>query len=364
MEQTVEENIAFLKEAHEKVTYMAQLRETCRRLEDEAKAADKALTSERKKAKDQVNGTVQNRHDELEESYDLQIKKTEDQLRKVRQEREKVKNKGVQARIGGETADLVAENSGLAAKMKSLFKQNQVPAFCRTGWYYSLFAPRGLKEVLILLATILVCFGVVPAIAYLLVPAQNRSTLILILIYAAVILVFCGLYLILHNFTKVKHREMIEEGRDIRNQMEANRKKIAEIKKSIQQDSNEEMYNLGGYDEKISEFEAEIADIEARKQAALEEFENETKPQITDEIMASYADRLSALFQDKKEKDERFSQMDVEKKNLSLDLTENYEAYLGKSNLNPRRLEALIAIFEEGSATNLTEAIEYYKKNR
>ena len=364
MEQTVEENIAFLQEAKEKSERMIQMRETCRRLEDEAKAADKALTNERKKAKDQVAGTIETRHDELEESYDLQIKQTQEKLRKIRQEREKVKNKGVQQRIGGETADLVAENSGLAAKMKTLFKQNKVPGICRTGWYYALFSPRGWKEILILLATILVCFGVVPLIAYLMVPPQNRSTLVLVLIYLAVIILFFGIWLIIHNMTKVKHREMIEEGRIIRDQMEANRRQINAIKKSIKSDSNEEMYNLGGYDEKIAEFEAEIADIEARKKQALDEFENELKPQITDEIMAGYSDRLSELFQDKKVKDERFSQADVERKNLALDLAENYEAYLGKSNMNPKRLEALIAIFEEGSATNLTEAIEYYKKNR
>jgi len=45
-----------------------------------------------------------------------------------------------------------------------------------------------------------------------------------------------------------------------------------------------------------------------------------------------------------------------------MDMSQNYEAYLGKENLKVSVIDSLIEIIDNGGALNISEALEAYKK--
>src|SRR5699024_1628402 len=115
---------------------------------------------------DQITQTARKRRDEISSGYDKEIAKGQEKLRKARLSREKAKSKGVKERIADETSELREQNRKLKLQMKTSFQQNQVPFYCNSTLYYALYLPRGLQEIIILLAAVLVCFLVVPCLIY------------------------------------------------------------------------------------------------------------------------------------------------------------------------------------------------------
>ena len=71
-------------------------------------------------------------------SYDAELGKVQDRLKKVRAKREKSEKPGCQradrGRYQGACAGRIKE---LADQMKTLFKANHVPGFCRGSYYYA-----------------------------------------------------------------------------------------------------------------------------------------------------------------------------------------------------------------------------------
>ena len=74
---------------------------------------------------------MKQRKEEITKSYDAELGKAQERLKKVKAKREKAKNQGVKERIEEDTRGLVRENKELADQMKTLFKANHVPGFCR-----------------------------------------------------------------------------------------------------------------------------------------------------------------------------------------------------------------------------------------
>ena len=75
----------------------------------------------------------------ITKSYDAELGKAQERLKKVKAKREKAKNQGVKERIEEDTRGLVRENKELADQIKTLFKANHVPGFCRGNYYYALY---------------------------------------------------------------------------------------------------------------------------------------------------------------------------------------------------------------------------------
>ena len=79
------------------------------------------------------------------------------------------------------------------------------------------------------------------------------------------------------NKTRLRHQDTLKRGRDIRNVLRSNQKKIKVITKTIQRDGNEDIYDLEKYDDEIACVEQELSEIASRKKDALSTFENVTK---------------------------------------------------------------------------------------
>lgn len=359
MAREIQDNVAFLMEAKGALAELEAERAKSVRLQSEEKRLTRSLASEKKSVEDEIVSTVRKRKDEIALSYDREISKAQDKLKKARARREKAKNQGVKERIGNETAQLREENRQLKLQNSTAFRQNGIPGFCNTKFYYALYFTKGIKEILIFLLTFLVSFLALPCGIYLLIP--KRAPWLLIVIYVAVILVLCGIYILVNNRTKVNHLEIMRDARKNRDMIEANKRKIRVIIKAIEKDKNESIYNLGKYDKEIAKIEAELSELAKRKQEALNVFENQTKEKLEQEIFENNRSKLETLAGQVKQVTAANQEIESSIQKKTIAFTDKYGHYIGQEFMNQDKLDKLIDILNQGLASSLTEAQQIYK---
>ena len=359
MPQPITDYHAFFGAAKLAVQELDELRQKERMLQDLEKQLENSLKTKQKNVSETIALTVKKRSDEIAKSYDVGIGKTQEQLKKVRSKREKAKSQGEKERIADETQSLIKENEELKGQIKTMFHANHVPGYCASTLYYALYFTKGFKEFLVMLATILICFLAIPCGIYFALPNQN--TLFLILIYVITILLFGGLYVKIGNSTKMKHMEVLREGRNLRNQIAANKKQMKKITKSIRKDKDEAVYNLQKFDDEIAQLEQDKAQAERQKKDALNTFETVTKTIISDEIMGNHQAELDQLKTDlaKTAADLKETQTAVRVK--ALYITDHFEVYAGKEFMVLDKLQELEDIIDSGKAANISDAIINFK---
>lgn len=354
------DNIAFLTEAREALVQLENARVRRSELELSEKKQSKLLASEKKAVEDAVNSTIKKRSDELAASYDTEIAKLQDAMKKIRVKREKAKQQSMKERIEAQIAPYKEENKEMNGKIKAMLKQNQAPGFCNSTLFYALYFPRSVKEVLTMIATFLICCVGIPCGIFWLLP--ERKTLWLILIYLGVIIVFGGLYIVIGNITKDAHRQVLLEAGQVRRAMAKNRKKMNSITRSIRREKSEEHYDLSSFDSELAEKEKEKTELSAKKEEAMAYFVSTTKPAITEEIVSGSRERIAQLEAAYNQTSKELADNAAYIKNAALELSNDYESYIGKEFMQADKLAALIRILQDGKAANITEAEAFYRE--
>lgn len=362
MVQPITDQAAFLSEASQAAGELIEWKNSLGELRKEEKRLLRELESEKKILSDTINNTVRKRLEEINETYDLEIGRGQERLKKARAKREKAKNQGVKERIEEETSELVSHNQELKSQMKTLFRKEHIPGYCKSAWFYSIYFTRGIREVLILFLTFLVCFLLIPCGIYLLIP--DKSPWYLIVVYLVIIIIFGGSYVLISNRTKMRHLASLKQGRVIRDVIKANNKKIRVIINTIKHDHDEAVYNLDKYDDEISQLEQELSGMVAQKREALNTFEKVTRTIIADEIADTGRDKIDQLQSDygRVSADVRSAEAHIKEKTLYM--ADHYEAYVGKEFMTPERLDALVDMIKSGKASSISEAESIYLENR
>lgn len=360
------ENVEYLKTALEDLEDLDNMKEALDKLYQEERKIQRSIAAEDKSIQDEINNTLRTRKSELESVYDKELDALRDKAKRLRAKRDKKKNLKMNERAEMETSDIKEENDLLGVELKTLFKQDHVPGFCSSDLYYALFLPRGVKNMIELLVTILICLVALPALvcfvgSYTFLLEIKELNLYYTIIFMAFIIFFLVIYVVVSNRTKVLHINALKEGRKIKDIMRANNKKIKAIINAINKDTDESHYGLDGYDKKIQSLEQEGKDIVANKQMALSSFENDTKKLIVDEINSRRKIILDQMKQDYKEIEEEFSLGESAIQEMTLIVSKKYETYLGKEFTTFESLQDLIAIMEEGEAKTVSEAIAIYR---
>lgn len=368
MENVFNRNVDFLIQAREEVVHNNQLEQQQKQLKEKEDKMQKAISQEEKSIHDEINSTIKKRKADIEKTYDTQLDASRKKVKKAQDKKDKEKSERVGQRVDEETAGVKESSRELKTEMKTLFKKNHVPGFCRSSLYYVLFMPKGIKEILLLLLLIIIGLAGLPFGVFMLLSQVAfagaefvTASWFMAVVVAVVIVIVLGVYFLVFNLTKVKHKETIAEGRQIRNQILANEKNIKAIKNAINKDKDESQYGLGAFDAKIEQFQSEMDAIAGEKQAALKEFEKKTKAAITDEINTR---RLPKLEDMKKQaeaiEDERY-QIEAQIKEVSIGITNKYTKYLGKNICKEEVLNDIIHIMETEQIETVSEAIAIYK---
>lgn len=350
-----------LRNCDELAAKVKQLKEKCDRLK-------KNVSQEEKSIQDEINSTVKKRKAELEKSYDDKLDAARKQLKKAQDKRNKEKSDKVEQRMNAETADVKKDRQELKTELKTLFRKNNVPGFCRTGLYYTLFMPKGIKEILALLLLIILGLGVIPCGVYLLLtyvvlvgnPIVSASYFMALVIAVMLILVL-GIYFLIFNLTKVKYRDVLIEGRKLRNEIRARDKNIKAIKNAINKDKDESQYDLGAHDEKIGQVQEELDDIAQKKNDALKEFQKKTKDMIEEEIHGRRDEKLEQFRYELDGAEAEYEEFDKQFRETSLAIADQYGKYLGKNICKVHAIEDLIDIMDTEQVATISEALAIYK---
>lgn len=361
-ENLLASNVDYLKDALAVLEELNKAKAQRNQLQISIKEIELDISGEEKASQDEIELTIKKRKEEIAASFDREIRKDQDRIRKIRSDRERAKSKGIVGRIEEETKDVREENRQINQEIMAILKENRLPKYCNTKFYYAMFYPRGIIEYLIFTLTAGMLLFLLPYGIFWGLPAQKPVWLLLISFCC--FLVFFVVHQLIAQRTKTASWPEIRQIRGLRDKIKANHKKIRAIKNAIQKDRNEEHYNLESFDISIKEVEDEVKNTMAEKQEALTTFEETTKNMLIEEIRSRYQVKLEALKMDKEEADTKLKEADSLVKDINKHITANYEAFLGKDYVNEEALQDMIGIMEEEGASTVAEALALYKSER
>lgn len=323
---------------------------------------EKDIRNLEKSISEEIADTTKNRRQEIESTFDKQSDKTLTRIKRTREKREKRKSSKISERIDAETLSLREENNQLSLETKTILKQKHVPAWCNTKLYYALYFPKGFMDILfIILALFLTLFVIPCGVYFYLLPVER--IFYLILIYIITVICFGGLFLLVYNRTKERHRETLVQVKGLRDRIRINKKKMGVIKRSILKDNDESTYGLENFDEELSRLNKEAEDIAEQKKEALLLFDNTTSQVIAGEIRGRFDEKLSSLKAEYEKKSAEIAKTGEKIKALTIKTARDYEPFIGKDLMSLERLDSLINIIQAGNAANISEAIKFYKQN-
>jgi len=269
-------------------------------------------------------------------------------------------------RVSEETADLTEENRQLNVELKTLFKANRVPAFCRSGFFYALFMTKRIHEFFIMILTAIVAYIWIPAAMYVLsgvlfFKGSKEIMLFTAITVAATVLIVNLIYIFMLNNIKVKHFRTLKEGRVIKDKIAANKRQMRAIRNKISKDKDDSQYGLDRFDDKLAELEEELKNISMEKQDAMTLFENETKQVLMDEVNDRRLAKLDRMKADIEVLEDEMAVLEEDIKASTIAVANNYGAILGKDFCTPSKVADLISLMEDGTADTVSEAIAAYK---
>lgn len=354
----------YLINARKAVTDLEDAKDELDTLKGNLKKMQRMATQEEKSINDEVADTIKERKEQIASSYDKQLDVNSAKIRQVQGKKDRKKNQRMQARVANETADVRDEINRIKAKIKTVYKQNGVPRICNTSLYFWLFCPKGADEMLrLLLVLIGACVAFPLVMIYVfnkLVFAPGDHLAADILLWAVIIIGEFIIYFIIFNLTKVRHRDTILEGRKYRDKIRACEKQVDAITNKIYKDKDESVYNLQKYDAKIDALEKDGDNISDQKLTALNQFENNTRQVIEDEIRERRNGKLQNYRTEAEKLENQVASLEDAISKLEMEITDKYEQFLGKKFLDEEKLSDLIAIMEDGSAKTVSGAIKVY----
>ena len=112
----------------------------------------------------------------------------------------------------------------------------------------------------------------------------------------------------------------------------------------------------------IAQIEQELSQTVSKKKEALNAFETVTKNIIADEIHAGTQEKIAQQAVKCRDEERELLELQGALKKKNLFITDHYGAYLSREFLEPDKLDALAGIMTNGTAANLSEAMQAYKK--
>ncbi len=366
-ESVFDENVDYLYQVQTDLEAVEQLKKEMAEYRIQEKNLKKSIASEEKSIQDEIAQTIKRRKIEIEKVYDDQLDANKAKTRAVWNKRDKAKSKRIGERVSYETSELAEENRQLQVEMRTLFKAKHLPAFSRTGFFYALFMTKRIWEYPVLVLSMIAAYAGVPFLIYIICKGSlfktkpDQLALGCTLIVAAALFLITLVYVLILNKIKIKHYDTLLDGRQIRDEIAANKRQMKAIRNKINKDKDDSQYGLDKYDDKLTELEQELSAISAEKQEAMTVFENETKQVLTNEIN----DRRMGHLEDMKSRletlEESMSVLDEDIQNSLLGVANNYGAILGKEFCTPDKVADLISLMEDGTAETVSEAIAAYR---
>lgn len=344
-----------LSELLEKLKQKEQLAGEIRTLAGDIRRLEKEINDEKKALETELSTRVSDEREQTIAAESKKITESNAAIRKTKNDRNKAKERGIKDRIEKETVAMVSENRDTHRYIRRTLKENGLPSYCDTGWFYTLFCTQGFLEWLIRILVYALGLVIIPGIVVKLV---DPWFFLKFLLWVGVMVVFIAVYLTIFLLTKDKDNGTLGELREYRDRIHDNKKKITAVKKGIRSDTDESHYNLEEYDEKIADLEKVIEENTREKERKLREFDEVRKPQLINSIHEQHVpvieDKQYIMGEKNKQAQEKNSELEI----VNRTITEDYEKYLTKANTNPEAVQRMLQLMENNTAATIGQAME------
>ena len=357
MENILEGAVPELEAVKEAIADSAVKEQEYKDTERSLKAKQKELEIQRKRVEEKINSAIKKARLDMEKGYDEQINTAEKAIKEAELKKKNAKAQAVSLRMQRENSSLVDENKLLNAEIKEKFKEAQIPFFCNSPFYYSLFYPHTKWDILVCAITIFICAGIIPFIITRFVNSPVVQVLVWILIVAA----FAALYFLIYALTrKGDKNEVIRNMRSSVDRIDNNKKFIKKRNKNIKADPDESQYNLYEYDVQVEDAKNQYNAAQADKEAAVKKFEEVESVEIRQQMQEEKAPVFTEL---EKEIEQMSNDLTVKTANLqeASAKLEEYSSVLGEKYMRAEKIDELIAVINEGRAATVQEAMDAQK---
>ena len=353
------EELAVLKKT---VQEMEKLSVSGKELSSETKSLTKQITSAENQLATETEKSIREKRSNIEAKYDKQISNLIAKKNKTQSKRNKSRKEAVSDRIKSETNEPIIERRNIKNERKILSNQSNIPLVARTRFFSALYLPKGFKDFLIIIAVLILVLFIIPCGIFFLW-LSDKSYIYLALLYIASILVFGGIYLAL-NKVKANNIAGLTKLRDFRLELDKNKSELKKIKKGIIKDTDDSGYGLHEFDSDIKTINREIDELRSEKAKSLNEFEANTKETIINDISNMRQPIIDEMHDLLKKKSEKLKTVDVSYRKLTLDISNNYEVFIGKEFMNSEKLGLLETTMKTNGLSTIREAIAYLGENK
>lgn len=296
---------------------------------------------------------------EVEKEVNI-INTTSSKLKETKNKRGKAKYRGIKNRMSEETIELYNENKEIRRFIRKTLRENNLPVFCDTKWFYTIYCTQGIVELAVKLLVFALGLAVIP---YIVVKIVNPWFILKALLWIVIAFVFVGVYVTIFLSSKDKDIGTLEEMRGYRENISDNNKKIREIKRNIKRDTDESAYGLESFDKSIEELEDTLEDAKRQRDTKIKVFESEKKSLIIEEIEEKYKEILTDKEDEIQKKVEFCKSKNEELLSVEEIIKTDYEKYLTKPYINAGCIRRMLELVEGGNVKDIGEAFEIVKQN-
>ena len=353
--------IDILNEIKTSITNVESMKQRISVLVEKQTQLEKDIAAKQKAMDSEIASTVSKRQSEIEKSFDSEIDNTRGRMKRVQNKKEKLKDTKVSERIDNETAHMREQIRGYKQDLKGVFSREHISRIFNNEYFFSVFMPNQVGDFCVILFSIIIMLAL-PALIFIFLPENLRKIWMIILLYVAVIAICMAIFMLIYKHVKQKNSAALEEARSIREKISKTKKNIKKIERYIRKDKDESGYGLEKYQAELHELDGQINEIIDQKKQVLSDFENTAKVDLSNQIRVGYMDSINSM---KAENEAAYDeQRELEKlvKTKTLEISQKYEAYVGKENLSVGMIDSLIEIINGGDALNIADALAFYKK--
>lgn len=322
----------------------------------------KEIELKKKAMNSEIDSTMKARQAEIENTYNKEIVELNKSKKKVQSDKAKEKSVKVSERVGAETEEMKEKVKTLKKEINSRVREYRLPVICKYRLFYALFMPRTLADIFLLIISFMVLFLILPGVVFTLLDGKPFGpTFTPAIVYVIDIMLFGGAYMLINNLVKDKHDREVKGISELLGEIRQNKKAIRLVTRGIQKDTDESEYGLEAYDRELAEMEAKLSDLTNDEKAALESFNNDTKPLLTGEIKGRYEPDIATLQKEFEACAGEHKALAESLRHEALNLSANYETQIGKNNMTVEVMDRLLAIMEEGKAITIGDALNVLK---
>ena len=321
---------------------------------------EKQIATKEKTIIEEVLSTTKKRRSEVEGSFDEQADKLKGQIKKAKAKKDKEKSLQVSERIKLETSELTDEKIRLKEELKSVYEKNHIPRIFNNAFCHAIFIPRCLKDIGIIILTLVITLCIIPVGVFLLWLPDN--ILYLIIDYIITVILFGGLYLLINSKTKEGHENATIDIRAIRSKLAKNQKRINAMAKDIRKDKDESTYSLENINQELRSLDEELKQIAEEKKEAMVEFETKTKALIEKEIKEQNSEELNRLKVEQEQTHSNQKKAEEKVRLFSIEIANKYETLIGKDMMSISKIDQLIDIIQAKQANTIGQALTVYKE--